>query len=296
MHRGHSLGERPKVIFLHIGKTAGSTLRQVIRRNYRASEILKAQIPGGAREATLEYFARIPAPRRAAALLVMGHTIYGIHELLPRPATYITVVRDPIKLILSQYLFVLRRPHHRLHESVTSSGMSLADYIRSGVSLEMDNGQTRAIAGDTSTPYGQCTEEMLRTAQRNIETHFAVAGLTERFDETLIALRHALGWSHLCYVRANVSPERVSVKDLPQETTRLIEERTALDIELYGFIRRRFQGQIATIPRFDRQLRRLRSLNSLYRPWGSLTYSIPKGIRLRVRRRETSPGLATPPS
>ena len=284
--------ESPAVIFLHLGKTAGSTLRQVIRRNYRSHEILKAQLPREAREATLEAFARIPAERRASARLVMGHTIFGIHELLPQPSTYITVVRDPFKLVPSQYLYVLRRPHHRLHERVTSSDMSLADYIRSGISLEMDNGQTRAIAGDTSTPFGECTEDMLRTAQRNVEAHFAVAGLTDRFDEMLIALRHAVGWSHLCYVRANVSPDRVSTKDLPRETVRLIEEHMVLDVELYDFIRRRFDEQIAGIPRFDQYLRRLRALNKLYRPWGLMTYSMPKRTLLKLRRREKRPAAS----
>jgi hypothetical protein len=286
----------PRVIFLHIGKTAGSTLRQVIRRNYRASEILKAQVPGGPREATLQHITRFPEQRRASARLVMGHTIYGIHEMLPGPSTYITVVRDPFKLILSQYLFVLRRPQHRLHGRVTSGGMSLVDYVRNGLSPELDNGQTRAIAGDISTPIGQCNEDMLRTAKRNIEAHFSVAGVTEWFDEMLIVLRNCLGWSHLCYVRANVAPDPISIKELPTEAVRLVEERTALDRELYAFIRRLFQDQVAAITGFDRQLRRLRRLNRVYRPWGSLTYSIPKRARLRLRRREAAPGLASPRS
>jgi hypothetical protein len=276
----------PTVIFLHLGKTAGSTLRQVLRRNYTARETLKADRPGMPREGTLDDFARLPMARRNSARLVIGHTIFGIHEMLPQPSTYVTMVRDPFKLVLSQYRFVLRRPHHRLHETVTSRGLSLVDYIRSGISKEMDNGQTRAIAGDTSTPFGQCTEDMLRTAQRNIEEYFVVTGVTERFDETLLLLRRALAWSHLCYVRANVSPSGASLEELPRDTVRLIEEHTALDRELYAFVRQRFDETISRLPSFDRELQRFRTLNRLYGPWGWLTYSIPKRSLLRLKRRE----------
>jgi hypothetical protein len=153
------------------------------------------------------------------------------------------------------------------------------------MSMEMDNGQTRAIAGDTSTPFGQCTEDMLRTAQRNIEASFSAAGLTERFDETLILLREALGWSHLCYVAANVSPRRLTLEDLPQDTVRLIEEHMSLDRELYGFIRRRFDEAISAIPNFDRELNRFQGLNRLYQPWRAMTYSMPKRMFLTLRRR-----------
>jgi hypothetical protein len=295
--RRRAVGEppvSPTVIFLHIGKTAGSTLRQVIRRNYRSADILKAQRPGGPREATLEDFARIPESRRAVARLVMGHTIFGVHELVPGPSTYVTVVREPVKLVLSQYRFVLRRPYHRFHQRVTSQGMGLADYIRSGMSIEVDNGQTRAIAGDTSTPFGQCTEEMLRRAKRNIEEYFSVAGLTERFDETLLLFREALGWTHLCYVRANVSPDRSS-SNLPTEAAALIEEHTALDRELYGFVRQRFEAALAEVPDFDRKLHRFRRMNALYRPWGLLTQALPKQMILKIRGKESAVGPTARP-
>lgn len=277
--------QQPTVIFLHLGKTAGSTLRQIISRNYGAPDTLKAGRQGLPREETLEDFARIPDSRRASARLVFGHTVFGIHELLPKPSTYITLLRDPFKLVLSQYRFVRRQPHHRFHQIVSSRQMSLADYIRSGISMEMDNGQTRAIAGDTSTPFGQCTEDMLQRAQQNIDAFFSVAGLTERFDETLILLREVLGWSHLSYLPANVSPDRMSLEDLPQDTVRLIEEHMALDRELYSFVRRRFDQAISAIPDFDRELRRFQRLNRLYRPWREMTYSMPKRMFLRLRAR-----------
>lgn len=37
--------EPPPAYFLHIGKTAGTSLRQILRQNYRRSDVLDIDIP-----------------------------------------------------------------------------------------------------------------------------------------------------------------------------------------------------------------------------------------------------------
>ncbi len=46
--------------------------------------------------------------------------------------------------------------------------MSLEEYVASGFAHEMDNSQTRALAGDIGTPYGGNPPELLETAKRNV--------------------------------------------------------------------------------------------------------------------------------
>lgn len=284
------------VIFLHIGKTAGTTFRTIANRHYRSSEIytLPRGQPDDAtrppREGTLKDFARLPEERRAEFRLIQGHTIFGLHESIPRPSTYITLLRDPVALVRSQYDYVRRWKTHRLHDTVVSGGMSLRDYIESGVSLEMDNSQTRAIAGDMRTAFGECSPEMLAAAKEHIEGHFAVVGFTERFDETLVLLSRMFGWSRLHYVRSNVGPGHRR-QPLPEDTLRVIHEHTRLDSELYRYAERRFDQLLAQDSAADRKLRRLRALNSLYRPWGSFTYTLPKRLyrQLKGKGRDAGP-------
>ena len=245
--------EDPTVIFLHIGKTAGTTMRQVLRRSFRASDIMVVRVRGRSREETLERFATLPLATRARPRLIMGHTVFGLHEYVPRPSTYISMVRNPKDLVISQYRYVLRTQNHRHHEVVNSEHMSIEEYIRSGISIEIDNSQTRAIAGDRATPYGECSGAMLEQAKRNIESSFTVVGLTERFDESLILLQHAFGWSHLNYVRANVSPNRDPV-ELTSSTIALIEEHNRFDEELYRYVTERFDEEIARTPSFEDDL------------------------------------------
>jgi hypothetical protein len=69
------------------------------------------------------------------------------------------------------------------------------DYISSGLTVWVDNGQTCMLSGaGESVGFGKCSHDMLETAKRNIETHFAVVGLSECFNEALILLRRLFGW------------------------------------------------------------------------------------------------------
>ena len=52
----------PTVIFLHIGKTAGTTLRRILRHNFRSSEIMVVRARGRPRTETLGDFAACPRP------------------------------------------------------------------------------------------------------------------------------------------------------------------------------------------------------------------------------------------
>ena len=121
----------------------------------------------------------LPADERARPTLIEGHLIYGIHDLIPRPSTYIALLRDPIALTISQYRYVCRTTTHPLHREAIQLG-SLDAYVRSGISLETDNSQLRAISGDTTTPYGGCSDAMLVRAQDHLGASFSVVGLTRR--------------------------------------------------------------------------------------------------------------------
>jgi hypothetical protein len=274
----------PTVIFLHIGKTAGTTLRVILRRQFRPSQVMLVRARMRPREETLTDFARLPEAERDRPRLIMGHTVFGLHRYVPRPSTYVTVLRRPVSLVLSQYNFVRRTVDHRHHQVVTSRNMSLQEYIASGVSLEMDNSQTRAIAGDLSTPFGECTSQMLEAAKDNLDRHFAVAGLTERFDETLLLLGKAFGWRRLHYVPANVSP-RAMGEQLEPATREAIEEQNRLDLDLYQHVGDRFGETIRRYPAFDRDLSHFRTINSIYRPWGQVRYVIPRRLYGAVRQR-----------
>jgi hypothetical protein len=282
------------VIFLHIGKTAGTTLRRVLQRQFPRARVLIVP-PAGAsargvngrpaspREQSLEAFARIPLEQRRDARLIMGHTIFGVHDLVPRPSTYITMLRDPMRLVPSQYRYIKHNTRHRLHETVVSKGMTLEDYVVSGVSINTNNSQTRALAGDTATPFGS-TGAMLDEARAHLVDRFAFVGITELFDESLVRLQDVFGWSPLHYVAANVTLQPTSANEIGPAARRRIEELNQLDLELYHSERDRFEQWMHDAPGFAARVDDFRRANQRQRPWIALTQTAPREVRRRVAR------------
>jgi hypothetical protein len=285
----------PTLIFLHIGKTAGLSLRMILRRQFPPSKVMDLRNPVTdrtrlRREGAISYFAALPESERARLRLIMGHTTFGLHEHVPRPSTYVTLLRDPVSLNVSLYHYIRRTSNHVLHDRMNDLP-TLESFLRSGISLETDNSMTRAIAGDTSAAFGGCTAEMLAAAKEHIETRFSLVGFTERFDESLLLLGRAFGWSSLHYVPVNVAGRQRVRGSVPASTIDLIRRQNRLDVELYRWATERFDASIEADPAFGEDLRRFRAMNRLYRPWGTLTYSWPKRAFERVANR-TGPSRA----
>ena len=160
----------------------------------------------------------------------------------------------------------------------------MEEYIRSGIALEMDNSQTRAIAGDIGTPFGACTADILETAIQNLTQYFAFVGVTERFDESLVMLRATFGWRNVFYVSANVARARRQPTARERE---LVEAHNQLDLQLYRWVSDRFDQALCRQPGFQADLRRFVRRNALYQPWGTLAHAWPAAARQRVRGART---------
>lgn len=257
------------MIFLHLPKTGGVTLDRILGRNYRRREIWRDS-SGGMAEASA-CFGRLPKDKRAQYRLLMGHLSFGIHELVSRPTTYFTVVREPVARVTSGYHYIRRTPRHPHYE--LARAVSLEEMVRSGRWPAADNQQARAIANDWSTPFGECGEETLGIALKNVEEHFAVVGLTERFDESLLLLGQAFGWRKLQYVPLNTA--RRTEGGVDRAAARVIEDLNGVDRELYARLRTRFEAALAGRD-WRGDLGALERRNRLYRPWGSATDVLPR--------------------
>src|SRR5207245_9220276 len=96
--------DREALIFLHIPKTAGTTLNRIIEWQYGPFAIFTMD-PYRIR-ATPERLKRLPERRRRRLQVVRGHMFYGLHESLPQGASYFTMLGDPVARALSTYYFI----------------------------------------------------------------------------------------------------------------------------------------------------------------------------------------------
>jgi len=258
----------PTVIFLHIPKSAGQTLFQILNREYKRSNIYTFQ--GGRQRlaASIEEFEKLPIGDRNHYRLLRGHVKFGIHHLIDRPFTYVTILRDPVSRIVSHYYYVLRTPAHALHEMVTSTGMDIERYILSGLSTELNNGQVRLISGiGSSLPFGQCNSSLLEKAITNLETHFSVVGLTERFDDSILLMSQNLDWHKSpYYIKRNVTKSRDYEIELTVEMVDAIRRYNVLDLKLYEYAAKQFKQAVKGLPVGMQQ--RFQLLNSVYYPYG----------------------------
>jgi len=273
--------EEGTTIFLHIPKSAGQTLFKILDREYKQSNIYTFQ--GGRQRLaqSIGEFEKLPMAQRNKYLLLRGHMKFGIHQMITRPFTYITIIREPVARILSHYHYVLRTPTHALHKQVLSSGMGLKEYVANGLSTELNNGQVRLIAGvGSDLPFGQGKDDLLQEAIHNLETHFSVVGLTERFDDTILLMHQQLKWSKIpYYVKRNVTQSGAFHKRIDSEPIDVIRQYNALDVALYEHVFSGFEQTIAEKLPIDIQ-ERFEYFNSLYRPYGQTMLRVSNWLRM----------------
>jgi hypothetical protein len=278
------------IIFLHIPKTAGSTLRALLRRQYRGYG------QHGVRGLdTPELEAAMAALRpalRPATRLIGGHVMYGVHRYLPeavaaQPFTYVTMMREPVDRVISDYHYVLRTPGHDFYDPVATDHYSLEDYVRSEITIYTNNVQTRMLAGvGRDVPVGRCTEAMLAQAQRHLNERIPLVGLTERFDESLVLMKRALGWRMPVYRVKNRTKGRPKREEITPSAHAAIEAYNALDLALYREATARFETAMAAQgPGFADEVRHLQRLCRLYSPLERAYVAVRRGVNAVAGRR-----------
>ncbi|HEX9819376.1 MAG TPA: sulfotransferase family 2 domain-containing protein [Methylomirabilota bacterium] len=267
----------PVLIFLHIPKTAGSTLTDILRRQYSPEATF---LTGGPRRPGLEQFEALPLHQRERFACLAGHMMFGVHRLLPRPARYLTILRDPVDRVMSLYYYIRGLPEHPMHERVLRDRITLEDFVR----LIPSDEQVRFLSGPWDGGAAPTPREMLERAERNITEHFATFGLAERFDESLVLFKRMFGWRHLHYYRRNVTKVRPPLSALAPSTVAAVERHNVLDLELYKFATTAFDRMLQAHGIRPVDVMRFRMLNRLH---GVVTAASTK-LRLAGLRWSTS--------
>jgi hypothetical protein len=237
----------PVPLFLHIPKTAGTTLTQCIYQQYRTDQYRKEE--GGFFVQGIYYFPAdlhedretVISPHAARALgrgdlrAVVGHFSFGIHQYVNKPWTYVTLLRNPVDRIVSLYHHFLTWENTKLHAEIVSNNVSIQDFVLNLQCRRMDNDQTRRISG-LEPKLGSRSTQILNKAKENLRQHFSVVGVTERFYETLILLKRTFSWAPISYfIPGLVNTSRPPASLLPQSTIDTILEQNELDLQLYEF-------------------------------------------------------------
>lgn len=230
-----------KTIFLHIEKTGGISLGSLIEQNYERDQYYKYyNISPPALE---EDFRALRPERKRRLKVIIGHYDYGIHEKLDlKGFKYVTVMRSPVSRLFSLYMYIRREPNFWLHEEVKK--MTLKEFLGSGIYKQADNGMTRRIAGATGEPFGQLTHDHLETAKANLKKKFALVGLINKFDETLVMMKQLGIFDHIGLAEGNATFSGKNKASLTEEDYREISLRNVWDNALYVYAMELFGNKL----------------------------------------------------
>lgn len=247
------------LISIHIYKTAGTTFYSIIDRIFKRNQIVNANIEG--LEKCEQSLKNNRLENKESIKIIHGHFPFGWHTYFSTPVQYISFLRDPVSRVVSDYFY--NKAFSEGHNHSYASKMTLEEYVNCDKILDMDNGQTRSIAGDYTTPYGQCTPVMLTLAKKNIDSMFLFVGLTEKFDDSLMLINYYLGWKKIYYTNKNVTIKKTRVLTSQQRT--IIDQRNKLDKELYQYVSLQFENKKKHIPLFTCRLILFKVYNFTYK-------------------------------
>jgi hypothetical protein len=252
------LKPQDRLYFIHIPKTAGTTLIPHLDARFHVDEICPAQL----------WSELLLLPREALSRyrFFRGHFgAKGPDSFLPEPPLRITMLRHPVPLAFSTYQFISREPGTSDHLLVRK--MSFADFLRHPKAcLGITNKQVRNLCFEprylpaATRPMRPADANrwvsehrvIYRTPQEQLEQALAILheciffGLVERFDESMALLSWIFGWPPTRQVQ-KLMVALPSVPEQPPISEQLAAQICAcnkLDLALYEAAEKLFEKQL----------------------------------------------------
>lgn len=250
--------------FLHLPRTAGTTLNAIIRDNFAPHEIFSVY--------SAEEYHRHREIRPEAlegVRVIQGHLFletYRPPRIYSRDVSVFTFLRDPVERLVSEYIFLKSWPQNHMYAYLNENNIGFGDYVESmepRLVYRGKNFMTRFFSGEDFDVQSY-PEQALRAAMHNLEHVFDFVGIQERFDESLLLLAEHLGLRSLCHEKRNVlAPESRMTPDA--DALALARERNAADLVLYRFACDLFDRRVRERGEtFARKVREFASLNARY--------------------------------
>ena len=231
--------EQRPFFFVHIMKTAGSTFREYIYKNFPEGTVYPEPFSEGliVKNTVIKRILELPAAEHAATRAYTGHFPYVVSQMLPSDPITMTILRDPVARTLS-YLKHAKREHkqHRdlTLEEIYDDGFYNPCFIK--------NHQVKMFAMDQDDKLESymdvidIDDRRLETAKENLLAVDAV-GFAEDFEGFCRLVTERFGWGFDHWVE----DQRVSKPaDVPDGLEDRIREENAADVEFYEFARSHF--------------------------------------------------------
>ena len=243
-----TMSNQETLIFLHIPKTAGTTLSIALANWFQPDELyhIRSGNHDGAPQFSPNFgpeetFCSLPTAERARFRCVLGHTKFGLHKAIPGPAKYFTMLRNPLDRYVSQVAQYNRMVKRGEIES-QSRQVTLNEY-RKIKPVYFRNPQTRWISGIRGAAFWSREEsEVLALAKHHLAEWFSVVGVVEQIEQSMALLAAYCDKPVPVIDRENVSSVRPSIDEFTAAQLDEFKANNRLDEELWQYVRQGLQS------------------------------------------------------
>ncbi len=224
--------------FLHIPKTAGTSLRNIVESQFSPRQINKQYGMKGITKMEQEEF--------DCCDLIRGHFTYNLVDKFREFPYVITMLREPVARTISHIKHVINDENFWLHKYIPVEKMSVGELLENEkMEKFIRDHQLRLIACDCDlvnikTPKilhlpHIMDEVMLEKGKERLKKCDYV-GIAEQFDESIKLLCKTFNWPEVKQIRRlNTSQKKKDDNRFTPEVINRIRELCKYDIELYNF-------------------------------------------------------------
>ncbi len=258
---------KTQTYFLHIPKTAGTSLRSVVEEQFPKDQVAPfsymhelADVVKRDKNELINYS------------LFAGHLGHTLISLLPQSPRVITMIREPVSRTISRFKNLMRNRVRKSvgHERFLDPEATIDDFLSFPPTRRLiTNFQVRNLALDfdltkmyydddgqeilpkqakllSYTKTAMSDDELLTKAKQRLAS-FDFVGVTDRFADSMKLLLGTFGWKTTMDVpHLNALPDpTLSEQTLSRDTMDKIKAYTELDAELYRFATELFEKRYA---------------------------------------------------
>ena len=268
------LKDNEQLCFLHIPKTAGTTIENILADLLGSRNVLVVPWTKFASESPVNL---------NAYKVIAGHFYYEIYKLLEKTPLFMTFLRDPIERSISQYYqslgtrgghpFLLPNPAPK-HEQLQDQNMSIDEYMEdANLNRNILNLQTTMLGWQTEFPIKNLRELMrpmdrsgqvsVNLAKKRLDS-MAFVGITERMRESINLFTYTFRLAPVLSVPAlNTTSSRLRKTELAPQQLNKLRQLNRLDLDFYEYAQMLFDF------RYDQMIQ------YLYNEYGDVVRSLP---------------------
>lgn len=211
------------MVFLHIPKTAGTTLRLILASH----PLLSVRLMRGHR-ALKEAVTEDPSFMAATVSrhdVLMGHFVYDrtIYGSLGERVLIVALIRDPVARAISHFRHVRRTPGHPLHDALRDLSFDEAFVSHDRFRQQVSNNQVRVLCRDTN----------LAALLDVTRAHRMILGRIDRFEAFLVHLETSFGLKLPRLKERNVAPSTEPLPTIAPASLAALCAANAADRALY---------------------------------------------------------------